>query len=101
MAVVINNCVINLSSEKEKPSDEARDRVEKWSDCICGALEKAEYEALLKAAGFEEVSVEATHSYQPEQGAGSLSPESVEALREVSVASAFVRGRKPAERGYN
>ena len=127
--VVISNCVINLSTEKEKVvgeafrvlkpggrfavsdvvflgekenlSAEVRDSVERWSGCISGALESAEYEALLRAAGFEEVSVEVTHSYQPEQVAGSLGPEGVEALREVPVASAFVRGRKPAEQGYN
>lgn len=127
--VVISNCVINLSTEKEKAIGEAfrvlkpggrfavsdvvflgekaklpaevRDSVERWSGCISGALEKTEYEALLKAAGFEEVSVEVTHACQPEQVAGSLGPEGVEALREVPVASAFVRARKPAEQGYN
>ncbi len=127
--VVISNCVINLSTEKEKVvgeafrvlkpggrfavsdvvflgekqklSAEVRDSVERWSGCISGALESAEYEALLKAAGFEEVSVEVTHAYQPEQVAGSLGPEGVEALREVPVASAFIRGRKPAEQSYN
>jgi len=127
--VVISNCVINLSTEKEKVvgeafrvlkpggrfavsdvvflgekeklSAEVRDSVERWSGCISGALESVEYEALLRAAGFEEVSVEVTHSYQPEQVTGSLGPEVVEALREVPVASAFVKGRKPAEQSYN
>ena len=77
------------------------DSVERWSGCSSGALEKTEHEALLKAARFEEVFVEVTQAYQPEQVAGSLGPESVEALREVPVGSAFVRIRKPAERGYN
>ena len=127
--IVISNCVINLSTEKEKVVGEAfrvlkpggrfvvsdavflgekkklpaevRDSLERWAGCISGALERVEYEALLKAAGFEEVSVEVTHAYQPEQVAGSLGLESVEALREAPVASAFVRGRKPAEQGYN
>jgi len=127
--VVISNCVINLSTEKEKVvgeafrvlkpggrfavsdvvflgekeklSAEVKDSVERWSGCISGALESVEYEALLRAAGFEEVSVEVTHSYQPEQVTGSLGPEGVEALREIPVASAFVRGRKPAEQSYN
>ncbi len=125
--VVISNCVINLSTEKEKVIREAfrvlkpggrfaisdvvflgekarlpaemRRGVDVWSGCISGALERSEYEALLGAAGFEEVSIEVTHAYPPEQVAGSLGPEGVEALREVPVASAFVRARKPAGRG--
>ncbi len=127
--VVISNCVINLSTEKEKVVGEAfrvlrpggrfavsdvvflgekdrlpaevRDSVERWSGCISGALESVEYEALLKAVGFEGVSVEVTHTYTLEQVAGSLGPEGVEALREVPVASAFIKGRKPAEQSYN
>jgi SAM-dependent methyltransferase len=124
--VVISNCVINLSTEKEKVLGEAfrvlkpggrfavsdvvflgeKDElpapvvrsVELWSGCVSGALEKSEYEALLGAAGFEDVSVEVTHTYAPELIVeGSLGPEDVEALRKVPVASAFVRGRKPVE----
>jgi len=124
--VVISNCVINLSTEKEKVINEAfrvlkpggrfavsdvvflgekdklpadvRRSVEMWIGCVSGALERSEYEALLGVAGFEDVSVEVTHNYQPEQVAGSSGPEGVEALREVPVASAFVRARKPAGR---
>jgi arsenite methyltransferase len=123
--VVISNCVINLSTEKERvigeafrvlkpggrfavsdvvflgdkgnlPSEVVRS-AELWAGCISGALEKSEYEALLESAGFEDVFVEVTHTYPPEMGAGSLGPESVEALRSVPVASAFVRARKPVE----
>jgi arsenite methyltransferase len=123
--VVISNCVINLSTEKERvigeafrvlkpggrfavsdvvflgdkgnlPSEVVRS-AELWAGCISGALEKSEYEAQLEAAGFEDVFVEVTHKYPPEMVAGSLGPESVEAPRSVPVASAFVRARKPVE----
>ncbi len=121
--VVISNCVINLSTEKEKVvgeafrvlkpggrlavsdviflGDKARlpegvvRSVELWSGCVSGALEKAEYETMLASAGFEDVSVEVTHTYEPELIEGLGGTEGVRALREVPVASAFVRARKP------
>ncbi|CAA9474712.1 MAG: SAM-dependent methyltransferase DSY4148 (UbiE paralog) [uncultured Rubrobacteraceae bacterium] len=121
--VVISNCVINLSTEKAKVLGEAfrvlkpggrfavsdvvflgekarlPERVvrsvELWSGCISGALESAEYEAMLVAAGFEDVSVEVTHAYEPGLIEGLGGPEDVRALREIPVASAFVRARKP------
>jgi arsenite methyltransferase len=120
--VVISNCVINLSTEKQRVISEAfrvlkpggrfavsdvvflgeknklppgvARNVELWSGCVSGALEKDEYEALLSEAGFEEVAVEVTHTYPPEQIAG-LSGEDAEALREVPAASAFIRASKP------
>jgi arsenite methyltransferase len=120
--VVISNCVINLSTEKPRVIGEAfrvlkpggrfavsdvvflgeknklppgvARSVELWSGCISGALEKSEYEELLSEAGFEEVAVEVTHTYPPEQIAG-LAGEDVEALRAVPAASAFIRARKP------
>src|SRR5829696_3659625 len=92
--VVISNCVINLSAAKERVIGEAfrvlkpggrfavsdmvflgdRSRipaevmrsVELWSGCVAGALEKTEYEELLREAGFEDVSVEVTHTYGAE-----------------------------------
>jgi arsenite methyltransferase len=123
--VVISNCVINLSTAKERaigeafrvlkpggrfavsdmvlPGDkseipaEVMRSVELWSGCVSGALEKGEYEALLREAGFEDVSVEVTHTYGAELAAsgccGGLDLE--RALGEVSLASAIVRARKP------
>jgi SAM-dependent methyltransferase len=123
--VVISNCVINLSTEKERVIREAfrvltpggrfavsdvvflgekrglPERVvrsvELWSGCVSGALEKGEYEALLSEAGFEEVAVEVTHVYPADQ-VPALTDEEAEALRAVPVASAFVRARKPEGR---
>jgi arsenite methyltransferase len=132
--VVISNCVINLSTDKPKVISEAfrvlkpggrfavSDMVflgdkgklpaelvrsmEAWSGCVSGALEKDEYEQLLREAGFEDVSVEVTHTYEEEFAAassgccgGSGCCGSAETTTEVPLASAFIRGRKPAERG--
>jgi arsenite methyltransferase len=132
--VVISNCVINLSTDKPKVISEAfrvlkpggrfavSDMVflgdkgklppelvrsmEAWSGCVSGALEKAEYEELLREAGFEDVSVEVTHTYDEEFAAasgccgGSGCCGSAEtSATEVPLASAFIRGRKPAEWG--
>ena len=135
--VVISNCVINLSADKPRVISEAyrvlkpgarfavSDMVflgdkgklpnelvrsmEAWSGCVSGALEKDEYEKLLREAGFEDVSVEVTHTYDEEfvaaSGAtsgccgGSGCCGDTAAATEVPLASAFIRGRKPAERG--
>jgi arsenite methyltransferase len=84
--VVISNCVINLSVDKaavltemarvlrpggrigvadvvaeDHLSTEQRAERGSYCGCVAGALSKAEYEAGLEAAGFEEVSVEFTH----------------------------------------
>ena len=130
--VVISNCVINLSTDKPKVISEAfrvlkpggrfavSDMVflgdkgvlpaelvssmEAWSGCVSGALEKDEYEKLLREAGFEDVSVEVTHTYEEEFAAsgccgGSGCCGDAAAATEVPLASAFIRGRKPAGRG--
>lgn len=123
--VVISNCVINLSTAKERAIGEAfrvlkpggrfavsdmvflgdKSKVpaevmrsmELWSGCVSGALEKGEYEALLREAGFEDVSVEVTHTYGAELAASGCcgGPDLQQALGEVQLASAFVRARKP------
>jgi SAM-dependent methyltransferase len=133
--VVISNCVINLSTEKERAIREAY-RVLKptgrftvsdmvflgqksklppevvrsiglWSGCVSGALEQNEYEELLAAAGFEDISVEITHTYD-EAAVSAMSgccggseqyadARSTQALQEMPLASAFIRARKPQQ----
>jgi arsenite methyltransferase len=122
--VVISNCVINLSTEKEKVLGEAYrvlkpggrfavsdivflgeksllpaelvHEVEMWSGCVSGALEKEEYESLLRVAGFEQVSIEVTQVHSPETITEWRGDNAARLLREVPVASAFVRARKPS-----
>jgi SAM-dependent methyltransferase len=122
--VVISNCVINLSTDKPKVISEAfrvlkpmgrfavsdvvflgskKDlpesvlrKTEAWTGCVSGALEREEYEEILKRAGFEAVSVEVTNVYDPETVERLSGPEEVQALRRVPAASAFVRARKPS-----
>ena len=133
--VVISNCVINLSTDKPKViseafrvlkpggrfavsdmvflGDKARlpaelvSSIESWAGCVSGALEKDEYEELLREAGFEEVTVEVTHTYEQEfaeasgccGGSGccgdTATTAATTASAEVPLASAFIRGRKP------
>jgi SAM-dependent methyltransferase len=123
--VVISNCVVNLSTEKERVLAEAyrilkpggrfavsdivflRNKsllptelvheVEMWSGCVSGALEKEEYESLLKAVGFEEVSIEVTWVHSPEATTDWRGEDATWMLREVPIASAFIRARKPVE----
>ena len=120
--VVISNCVVNLSPDKPKVISEAHrvlksggrfaisdvvflgdkgdlpgsvlEKVELWTGCVSGALEKYEYERLLSEAGFEDVSVEVTNTYDPEIVGGLAGEKEKEALRKVPAASAFVRARK-------
>ena len=125
--VVISNCVINLSADKARVLREAfrvlkpggrfavsdvvvdgpvpadlRRSVELWVGCIAGALDRAEYVNLLDAAGFEQVSIEPTRYYAPEDaGDGPLAtwlatqPDVERARLARAFFSAFVRARKP------
>jgi SAM-dependent methyltransferase len=124
--VIISNCVINLSADKdavlreafrvlkpggrvavsdvvvrgEMPAD-VRRSMELWTGCVAGALEESEYAARLRAAGFEDVDVEAWRVYSVEDARGFLEGTGLDVDRiapEVDgrVASAFIRARKPA-----
>jgi len=123
--VIISNCVINLSSDKDavlreafrvlKPggrfavSDvvvrgdvpaEIRRSMELWIGCIAGALEETEYAAKLKAAGFADVEVEPWRVYKVDDARAFLAESGMDVDRlaplvEGRFASAFVRARKP------
>ena len=124
--VVISNCVINLSTEKErviheafrvlKPGgrfavsdvvflgdkselpEEVLQTVGLWTGCVAGALGRDEYEALLEEAGFEDVSVEVTTTYDPAAIDGLDTDQKRAALRKIPAASAFIRATKPEDR---
>jgi SAM-dependent methyltransferase len=123
--VVISNCVVNLSTDKDRVFAEAfrvlrpggrlaiadivvegeipgklRRAIELWSGCLAGALEVGECKDKLARAGFEDVEVEITRTYGPED----LGEAGVALLAQLGIdpakvpgrfASAFVRGRKP------
>jgi SAM-dependent methyltransferase len=123
--VVLSNCVVNLSTDKDRVFSEAyrvlkpggrlaiadivvegevpaalRRAVELWSGCLAGALEVEECRSKLGAAGFEEVDIEITRVYGPE-ALGEAGQKLIAALGidpakvPGRFASAFVRGRKP------
>ena len=124
--VIISNCVINLSADKDRVLREAfrvlkpggrfaisdvvtrgeiapaiRQSILLWVGCIAGALEENEYRAKLAAAGFEQVNVEPTRIYRVDDAREFLAGQGldVDALaREADekFMSAFVRAVKPA-----
>ena len=121
--VVISNCVINLSADKQKVLAEAfrvlrpggrfavsdivtrgplpaslRRHAEAWAGCVAGALDEALYRRVLEEAGFRDVDVEPTRVYTAADAASlvqGLAPEDVAALDGVLM-SAFVRATRPA-----
>jgi arsenite methyltransferase len=123
--VIISNCVINLSADKDRVFAEAfrvlkpggrlaisdvvvrgpvpaqvRRSVELWAGCVAGALDESDYRRRLIAAGFEAVGVEPTRIYRAEDARDLLAqagidPEVVAAQVEGRFMSAFVRARKP------
>jgi len=123
--VIISNCVINLSSNKDRVIAEAfrvlkpggrfavsdvvtkgemlpeiRKSVLMWVGCIAGALEENDYVAKLTAAGFEAVNIEPTRIYHVEDAREFLSGEGidVDAIApqvDGKFMSAFIRAVKP------
>jgi len=124
--VVISNCVINLSADKDrvfreafrvlKPggrfavsdvvtrgeiSAEIRKNVLLWVGCVAGALEDVEYRNKLAAAGFEQIEIEPTRIYRVEDAREMLAAEGVDVDAiapqvDGKFMSAFVRAVKPA-----
>lgn len=123
--VIISNCVINLSADKDpvlreayrvlKPggrfavSDivtrgdilpEIRQSVLLWIGCVAGALDESEYRSKLSSAGFEQVNVEPTRIYHAADAREFLSSAGIDADTlapqiDGKVMSAFVRAVKP------
>ena len=124
--VIISNCVINLSADKDrvlqeafrvlKPggrfavsdvvtrgemNDEIRKSVLLWVGCVAGALEENEYRTKLVAAGFEQISLEPTRIYRVDDAREFLSSSGVDVDAiapqvDGKFMSAFVRAVKPA-----
>jgi arsenite methyltransferase len=123
--VIISNCVINLSGDKDRVLTEAfrvlkpggrvavsdivvrgempaeiRRRVEMWAGCIAGALEESEYRNKLTDAGFSDIEIEPTRIYSVQSARDFLSStdfdvEKIAHLIDGKFASAFIRARKP------
>jgi len=124
--VIISNCVINLSADKDrvlreafrvlKPGgrfaisdvvtrgaipNEIRQKVLLWVGCIAGALDETEYRSKLNLAGFEQVEVKATRVYKVDDAREFLSDAGidVDAIApqvDEKFMSAFIRAVKPA-----
>lgn len=122
--VVISNCVINLSADKDRVLSEAfrvlkpggrfavsdivvlgdvpleiRRSLELWAGCVAGALHRDEYRSKLTAAGFDNVSIEPTRIYGGQRVRDIIAQSglaySMLAEVEGKFASAFIRARKP------
>jgi SAM-dependent methyltransferase len=124
--VIISNCVINLSADKDQVLAEAfrvlkpggrfavsdvvtrgdmpeniRQSVMLWVGCIAGALEEQDYRAKLARAGFRDIDVEPTRIYRLEDAREFLAGEGIDAEAiapqvDGKFMSAFIRAVKPA-----
>ena len=111
--VIISNCVINLAADKARVLREAfrvlkpggrfavsdvvitgampdamRRDLELWVGCVAGALAVDEFQTLLEASGFTDISIEPTRVYEFDDRA--------RADLNGRIMGAFVRARKPA-----
>jgi len=123
--VIISNCVINLSANKDrvlaeafrvlKPGgrfavsdvvtrgdipDDVRQNVLLWVGCLAGALEENEYRGKLQTAGFQNVTVEPTRIYRIEDAREFLTGKGVDVdaiapLVDGKFMAAFLRAEKP------
>jgi 2-polyprenyl-3-methyl-5-hydroxy-6-metoxy-1,4-benzoquinol methylase len=124
--VIISNCVINLSGDKDRVLREAfrvlkpggrfavsdvvvrgevpaaiRKSMELWVGCIAGALSDREYVEKLRQAGFQGIGIEVTREYHADDARAFLAAQGIDKdalAREVDgkFVSAFVRAVKPA-----
>jgi len=125
--VVISNCVINLSADKNRVLREAfrvlkpgghlavsdvvtrgeitpeiRQSVLLWVGCVAGALAESEYREKLTASGFEQIDVEPTRIYRAEDAREFLSTEGIDADAiapqvDGKIMGAFIRAVKPSK----
>jgi 2-polyprenyl-3-methyl-5-hydroxy-6-metoxy-1,4-benzoquinol methylase len=123
--VIISNCVINLSADKDKVLREAfrvlkpggrfavsdvvtrgeilpeiRQSVLAWVGCMAGALDEEEYRSKLVASGFEQISIEPTRVYRAEDARDDLSEQGIDVVAVASQVdgkflSGFIRAVKP------
>jgi arsenite methyltransferase len=124
--VIISNCVVNLSADKDRALGEAfrvlrpggrfavsdvvvrgeipsaiRKSVELWIGCLAGALEEKEFETKLRKAGFTGVEIVPTRIYEIDEAreflaAAGIDADAVAPEVDGKFMSAFVRARKPA-----
>jgi len=124
--LIISNCVINLSPDKDRVLTEAfrvlkpggrfavsdivirgempaeiQRSLELWAGCVAGALEEHDYKSKLARAGFEQVSIEATRVYTTADARDlfegtGLDVETIAPLVDGKFISGFVRAIKPA-----
>jgi SAM-dependent methyltransferase len=125
--VIISNCVINLSGDKDKVLREAfrvlkpggrfavsdvvvrgevpaeiRRSVELWIGCVAGALEESEYRSELATAGFENIGIEPTRIHTVDDARQFLAGqgfdiERIAAQVDGKFISAFIRAVKPLQ----
>jgi arsenite methyltransferase len=125
--VILSNCVINLSGDKDRVLQEAfrvlkpggrfavsdvvvqgevpaeiRKSMELWVGCVAGALSDRDYRQKLAAGGFEAIDIEATRVYTVDDAREFLSAVGIDADAiapkvQDEFISAFVRARNPAK----
>jgi len=125
--VIVSNCVINLSGDKDRVLREAfrvlkpggrfaisdvvvrgevpreiRKSMELWVGCVAGALSETEYREKLAAAGFESVDIEATRVYDVNDAreflcSSGIEADGIAAQVQDKFTSAFVRAVKPLQ----
>jgi len=123
--VIISNCVINLSGDKDRVLREAfrvlkpggrfavsdvvtrgavpeqlRHDILLWVGCIAGALEENDYRAKLKAAGFVQIGIEPTRIYRVNDardflGGKGIDVDAIADSVDGKFMSAFIRAVKP------
>ena len=123
--VIISNCVINLSADKDRVLGEAfrvlkpggrlavsdvvtrgeinreiRRNILLWAGCVAGALDEDEYRAKLSAAGFEQIGIEPTRVYRLGESRDLLTEagipvDAISSEADGKFMSAFVRAVKP------